>query len=173
MFDIDSSLIIDAMNFYKAIGYTPFKVPLIVDNESSGKTKPDGREDLRHLHGVYVASAEQSFIDLIIKGNIKKGKYCAITPCYRDEPVLDQTHLNIFLKIELVSIGIRHDIIYDAFSFMSKFSECKIINTEVGQDIEVNNIEVGSYGKHVINGIPICYGTGLAEPRFSYAVSKK
>jgi len=173
MFDIDSSLIIDAMNFYKSIGYTPFKVPLIVDHESSWQTKPNDRKDLHHISGVYVASAEQSFIDLIIKGKIQKGRYCAITPCYRDEPVLDETHLNIFLKIELVSIGIRHDVIDDAFSFMSKFSECEIINTDIGQDIEVNKIEVGSYGKRVINGVDLYYGTGLAEPRFSYAVNKR
>jgi hypothetical protein len=44
-----------------------------------------------------------------------------------------------------------------------------IVQTEIGHDIELNSIEIGSYGWRQHRDIIWAYGTGLAEPRFSIA----
>jgi hypothetical protein len=44
-----------------------------------------------------------------------------------------------------------------------------IVKTEIGHDIELNGIEIGSYGWRQNQDIIWAYGTGLAEPRFSIA----
>lgn len=170
-YNVDTKVVMEALVYYQGLGYELISVPMIVDRGSSDQTKPKGRKDLEHLTGVYVGSAEQSFIDMILKGNLKDGKYCAITPCYRDETVLDEKHLNIFLKIELIVVGscIPEVLLGDAKNLFSQYlNGVGEVVTEVGRDIEVDGVELGSYGCRSIEGNLISYGTGLAEPRFSY-----
>lgn len=170
-YNVDTKVVMEALSYYESLGYELISVPMIVNKRSSDSTKPADRKDLQHLSGVYVASAEQSFIDMILKGDLKAGRYCAITPCYRDEPAIDETHLNIFLKIELIAVGscIQEVLLGDAKRFFSRYlTGVEEVVTEDGSDLEVDGVELGSYGYRVIEGNVISYGTGLAEPRFSY-----
>jgi len=124
------------------------------------------------------------------------GSYCAITPCFRNEPKLDDQHQPYFLKCELISwvptdgklieqVIQMHHMIGAARQFFEDEGlevEC-VPNPEGMHDpIGVNgqafdvvsfrtNVEVGSYGirEHASVGRWI-YGTGIAEPRFSYAL---
>jgi hypothetical protein len=174
---IDMGLMLKAINFYTEVGYELLAVPMVVDKECSDKTKPSGVYNIHHNDtGVYVASAEQSFLQLHKEGKLKNNhKYMAVTPCIRPDE-LDTTHLHVFLKLELIHTG-KYDeylsIIKDAFNFFStETNNLQVIDTEIGTDIYLNNIEIGSYGtREFLDGTPYEYGTGLALPRFSYAKS--
>ena len=48
-------------------------------------------------------------------------------------------------------------------------SNFEIVKTEEGLDIELNGIEIGSYGYRSYKDFHWIYGTALAEPRFSLA----
>jgi len=171
---VDSLKILNAMQWYQLLGYEPVSVPMLVDEMVSDFTKPESREDLKHNGLCYVASAEQSFFQRIINNDIGDGRYQAITPCYRDEPVLDEYHFRIFLKIELFVIGSYEykSVKKDAEGFFRQFTEkLTTVKTESGLDLEINGFEVGSYGTRVFKGKNICYGTGIAEPRLTYALT--
>lgn len=173
--NIDTNIILKALAYYQSIGYELVSVPYLVEPKYSKATSPDGRVDLEHNGKVYVASAEQGFLQMLDKGLIPKHpkKYCAITPCYRDEDILNDTHYNIFLKIELFGLydNFYQSMMCEAMSFMHKNGVAtKTERVDVNQIdlISVNSgVELGSYGRRLWEGISYDYGTGLAEPRFS------
>lgn len=178
---IDTDLVFKALQFYQT-NFNLIKVPMCVGFESILHTLPKGRIPLLRDNSddpqectYYVGSAEQSFIEMYSQGKIGKGYYAAITPCQRNEQE-DETHFTIFLKLELIIIG--HHCLPEMLSHVKMFLESEDIdwkvvpsdNKETEVDIEVNNIEVGSYGINVMpDGTPYTYGTGIAEPRLSYA----
>lgn len=173
-YNINTRLVMEALTHYSRLGYQPVEVPLLIDPDVSQFTSPSGKKDLAHNNGqVYVASAEQSFYQLMKDGELGAGKYMALTPCYRDEDTLDQTHLNIFLKLELFVVGDSDyiEVLTDAYSFFSQCCESSIVQTEFGHDIESGGVELGSYGTRVYKGVSVCYGTGIAEPRLSYVIN--
>jgi hypothetical protein len=149
-----------------------------------------------------LGSAEQAFIYLALNNEIKENiNYVAFSPCFRTEPLIDTNHLYYFLKVELFSYikidcisKLAHDqhlveqshqkmlmIHQHAFNFFNTLVANKTHNTlesvvmnDKSIDIELNQVEVGSYGNRIIctekefnNNIIVSYGTGLAEPRFS------
>lgn len=139
-----------------------------------------------------VGSAEQGFLSLAIKGFITPGKYQAITPCFRDES-FDSTHTKYFMKNELfilldnnltlsagdVQAKVRH-VLSDAMSFFE--SEVSIPVTSVvtnfsdtsySVDLEINGIEVGSYGVRSAGHLTWIYGSGCAEPRMTIAMNTR
>lgn len=72
--------------------------------------------------------------------------------------------------IEDESIGEPYDqVMLDAKYALSCFTgkRINIQKTEIGADLTINGIEIGSYGVRTYNHITWVYGTGLAEPRFS------
>lgn len=168
---IDADLLMKAMSFYQALGYKPIPAPMLVDKDIVELTLPKGNEAREHLGKYYVGSAEQSFYQLIKDGMKPDGSYMMITPCERDE-VEDELHLGIFLKVELVStVKTRYEILKDASDFLS---DNRIGNSWVeteggGFDLEVNGIEVGSYGANKYLGHNIKFGTGIALPRLTKA----
>ncbi len=52
---------------------------------------------------------------------------------------------------------------------MERFTEVEIVATDEGWDLEVNGIEVGSYGFRQSGGRRWACATGLALPRFDVA----
>lgn len=178
--NISTLLIQDGLNYYSRIGYQMVNVPIVIDKDISARTKPEFVQDLHHNEKVYIGSAEQGLLQLNKNGFLNKnGNYMAITPCFRNETVLDESHFLIFLKIELMIITDTPEIelknmINDALSFF-KFYKKDIECIKLGKnefDIIVNNTEIGSYGIRNLNkDKKYVYGTGLAEPRFSYALS--
>lgn len=177
---IATTLILEAIDYYSKLGYKLIDVPQCVDFEVSQHTKPEGVPELFHRDmKVYVASAEQSFIQLHKDNLISEGKYMALTPCYRHEPFLDNTHYSIFLKLELIDINSTDSfsVACDSLGFFKPKvdKETYILSTEEGIktcDIICDNTEIGSYGvRYMMNGTPYVYGTGIAEPRFSSLVN--
>ncbi|UGO50276.1 hypothetical protein RGZ1_259 [Morganella phage vB_MmoM_Rgz1] len=175
---INTNLIISALEYYKD-NFKPISVPTYISEKHNRKTAGTCKL-LKHGDLTYVGSAEQSFIQMYEEGLLKDGAYCAITPCHRDE-VLDETHLELFLKLELIVIGKNetNDVLGEALRFFSQECGNSFIEIEPSgnrndeMDIIINGIEVGSYGSDIMSdGKIYTYGTGLAEPRFSYAITK-
>ena len=172
---IDYNRIHNSIQFYESKGFKRIESPWTVTKAVSAITKPEGKGDWEIVgkDKVLVASGEQSFLYLYLKGFLPKGKYQTVTPCYREE-VFDQTHTKYFIKNELI---ITDDV--SKTSLMSVINVCKqfyekelgkpvqIVETEQGYDLECNGIEIGSYGIRSCEYLEWIYATGLAEPRMS------
>jgi hypothetical protein len=124
-----------------------------------------------------VGSAEQSFIELLLRGE-KITKACAITPCFRMEPKYDEQHHAYFMKLELINSDATsknlRNMIGDAVDFFSRYLEVIVIST--GPDMfdivdKKREIELGSYGFREVNGQRFIYGTGVALPRLSFTMN--
>lgn len=127
-----------------------------------------------------VASGEQGFLYLALKGFLPPGRYQAVTPCFRDEP-FDLTHTKYFMKNELIITDFSSasvdltllEVVAAARSFFVAETSCKVTTVqerEHGVDLLINGHEVGSYGIRETPFLKWVYGTGLAEPRFTMAV---
>lgn len=176
---ISMNIFMEAIQYYTGLGYKLIDVPQCVDFDVSQHTKPEGVPELFHRGmKVYVASAEQSFIQLYKEGKLKIGKYLAVTPCYRQESLLDNTHYSMFLKMELIVIGEKKSyvVMKDAMNFFKKYVKVKYILTDEAEDSfdiihDATDTELGSYGvRKMLNGVPYTYGTGIADPRLSYCI---
>lgn len=173
-----------ALASYKALGYTYIDVPWIVDNDSIDSTKPSDRKSISIAENAHlVGSAEQSFYHMIKNELLQHGKYVAATPCFRDENVIDELHKNYFFKVELINYTPDVPSSTDVFTITEHalfvFNKLKRKvrfereHTHEGFDINVNGVEIGSYGVRQINGHNWVYGTGIAEPRFSLVTNGK
>ncbi len=179
MSNISASLLYSAMTFFKNSGYHFITVPMLIDEDVIRLTLPPDRLPKFHNNKCYVGSAEQSIYQLIKEGKDLPPKVLAITPCQRDENVLDELHQEIFLKIELActdnTITYR-DIANDVMNFYSQFTDkAKIVDFvdfDNSCDIEIGGIEVGSYGQREYKGRTIHFGTGVALPRLAQSLNK-
>ena len=189
--------VLEAVEYYRKLNYTFVDVPWTVSAEALCITKPpsiplygcpsytSGGENQQ-----IVASAEQSFLEQQLEyqrkwsGAHDYGKYVALTPCFRNEPVIDNLHQPYFLKSELINwknLTERslHSMIADAYGFFTQFLTVDVVENrepgagELAFDIvsRRGRIELGSYGirQHEKVGKWV-YGTGCAEPRLSYAL---
>lgn len=174
---INYSFISDAVAFYEALGYEYVAVPWVVDREPYKATQPplDARggafRDYETIGGYLVASGEQSFLHMMHNNIDFPNKAVCVTPCFRDENH-KETHYPYFMKVELCNQTVSqmnvNAMVNEARSFFEKYIDCKVVATEAGFDIEsLAGIELGSYG---IRGNALVYGTGVAEPRLTYAL---
>jgi seryl-tRNA synthetase len=177
---IDYNRLSRSLEYYEKIGYKRVESPWTVTKSISDITKPEGATDWTILekNKVLVASGEQSFLYMYLKGFLPKGKFQTITPCFRDEP-FDELHTKYFMKNELIitdniSEENLNKIINDAKTFLENELNNKIdiIQTNIGYDLEINDMEVGSYGIRSSGYLDWIYGTGLAEPRATYIKNK-
>ncbi len=172
--------IASAVDYYT--GYCDYEymdVPWFVGRFAYDATKPEGARDIAvttwgdqwNKHYL-VASGEQSFLSLMVNGREIKDAVC-VTPCFRDEPIYDATHLREFMKVELISTTRTvNEVLNSAFHFFAQYTEeSKLVveKTDIGYDIMLNGHEIGSYGERVLGNLRWVYGTGIAEPRFTYA----
>lgn len=183
--NIDLDLIRKAIDWYGA-DCRLAKVPYLVDPDIMDFTCPPGVIDQRlpHVDGRhYVASAEQSFLQLEKEGKIVIGDppMLALTPCYRDELVLDDVHLNIFLKLEIFDYAPQGFVNYALFwakkmvwFFKEEGLHTHILKTDIGYDVMTEGgLELGSFGyRQSPRGVTYVYGTALAEPRASIAIAE-
>jgi hypothetical protein len=175
---IDYARLGRSVEHYEKVGYTHVEVPWTVTQAVSNITKPPGAGEylINSKNKVLVASGEQGFLYLALKGFLPPGKFQAITPCFRDEP-FDVSHTKYFMKNELIitddpSIEMVKKIIGDALEYFHTehpTGVLRVVETAVGCDIELNGIELGSYGLRKTSFLTWVYGTGLAEPRFTMA----
>jgi len=172
-----------ALEFYENCGYTYSSVPWLVDRHTSILTCPDtGRLMGVPYHGDLVGSAEQGFLELNLSQS--PGSYVALTPCFRDEGrEFGPTHRYTFMKVELfrndeVDADSLMDVMTSAIQCMQMFldpeDEANLVTvaTPEGFDINLNGLEVGSYGIRTVPWGKYIYGTGLAEPRFELAMNR-
>lgn len=166
-----------AVEFYQSRGYVYMDTPWLVEQMEYWATKPAGVADLympawdKYL----VASAEQGFLSLLRSGACIENAV-SVSPCFRDEPQSDpRTHSPWFMKVELISTTKAVDeVLHDAKDFMREYATVDIVPTSAGDcDLEIGGIEVGSYGRRRYREFEWVYGTGLAEPRFSYACERQ
>ena len=185
-YPMNVQLIRDAIQWW-SLWFEAKKVPALVDPDVMDHTCPPGVHDCR-MYGKYpdtvVASAEQSFLQLEKEGKLKPGRWMALTPCYRDEAILDEIHLPVFLKLELMKLSddsnfyTRTDALWIAGKMQKFLKEfyalpTEVIETEEGFDVMYEDLELGSYGvRKTLKGKSYVYGTGLAEPRTSIALER-
>lgn len=176
---IDFLILNDSINFYEKEGFKRIESPWLVTKSISEITKPSDRIDYvvsyNNKEKVLVASGEQSFLYLFIKGHLPSGKYQSSTPCYRQEP-FDITHTKYFIKNELIDTeNVTEDnlkrIVNTSHKFMKSYiKDCEIFKTDEGYDIMYKDIELGSYGIRSCSYLKWIYATGIAEPRFSNTI---
>lgn len=187
---IDFRLLAKTQEYYDLRGFCPTQVPWIVDVPISMITTPKksaafsaGSKPPQHL----VGSAEQGFLQLALANKLAPAtRFQATTPCFRRD-VVDASHSRYFMKLELfIYFNSPIDVIYSVdaeYEYMSRHAMGyfeKLTNLNIPKwnrlgdemcDIEINDIEVGSYGIRSYKNITWVYGTGIALPRFNYAVS--
>lgn len=172
---IDYSKIARAVEFYKDRGFQYIEVPWTVDKEVIDITKPKNFRYFDTFLGSLVASGEQSFLQM---RNELPVKCMCVTPCFRDEPEVDEIHRNYFMKVELIHTNPSDldkaywDMLTLAREFFEIYEFTDVVKTTEGKDIYINGLEVGSYGIRSFNNFHWVYGTGCAEPRLSQAIMK-
>lgn len=179
---IDYDIIANSIKHYSAQGFTRIEVPWTVTKGVADITRPIDAPEFRLVHEnnkVLVASAEQSFLYQYAKGFLPKGKFQAITPCFRKES-FDSLHTKYFIKNELINtISTTNEdllnMIYTAVEFFNNTlgKEVTVLPTsQLSYDIMYHDIELGSYGIRSCDFLTWIYGTGVAEPRLSAAMEK-
>lgn len=100
---IDYGRLDRSLNFYEKFGFKRIESPWTVTKAISEITKPKDKIDweINGKDKVLVASGEQSFLYLYLKGFLPKGRYQTITPCFRED-IFDETHTKYFIKNELI-----------------------------------------------------------------------
>jgi hypothetical protein len=167
----------EAIEHYGKIGYEYIEAPWLVSKEAIDITRPPTVKPFETFMGQLVASGEQSFLEM--RNDLcPSRKYQCATPCFRDDKP-DKFHLTYFFKVELIIVLWKTDepdkylnmIIMDAYNFHRRYfgygTYPVVVDTDIGKDINICGVEVGSYGFREHNGFRWIYGTGLAEPRLS------
>ncbi len=176
MVTVDWRLIGMAMGFYEGHGFKRVDMPWQVGRETAMVTCPDASRMFAFEDKVLVGSAEQAFMEAQFLSALEPGRYVTCTPCFRNEPIVDEFHQKQFMKVELYSNEKDQDSLYVDFAHLARhflyhhgYTEAQLVETAEGFDLEVGGIEVGSYSSRVHKGHAWTCGTGLAEPRFSTA----
>lgn len=187
---IDWSRIGRAVEFYVRQGFTYVETPWRVFADVVTATKPPEATPFRcrlsaSRPDILVGSAEQGLLSVASTLN-PDGHYVSVSPCFRDNEV-DDIHFSDFMKVELMVFEpaaapswTSHHLLDAAQRLMYELGlVTTVADTDIGVDLvsEADGIEVGSYGwrRAVISGVERtwAYGTGLAEPRFSQALSRQ
>ena len=180
MSTISTKILYEALQYYSESGYEMIDVPLVVDYNVIKHTCPDTIPFLHHQNlKFYNGSAEQSFIQLHKDGKLPNGKYMAVTPCYRHERFVCDTHYLMFMKLELIVVGgitfancddVIDQVCDDARGFYLEQGH-GVNRWYNSNEIDLVNhygIELGSYGyREMLDGTGYVYGTGCAFPRVS------
>lgn len=181
--NIDYVRLVSAINFYSSKGFKYIDLDWTIPSEISEITKPVECKDTFIGDKVLVGSAEQTFMTMLMSGKLEQGRYCGITPCFRDDNV-DELHNRYFMKVELidtkdVTITSLWDIINSCEEFFKSYMdvavvkvknvyEHKVIDTYTYDIVDLKHgIELGSYGIRQYKDYKWIFATGLAEPRFS------
>lgn len=177
---INYGILDSSIKFYEDFGFKRIESPWLVSEDISNITKPDPNivdYKVEYNGKVLVASGEQSFLYMFVKGFLPKGRYQTITPCFRKESF---TALNskYFIKNELIdTINVSYESLDDTvnmcLSFFQKYIpevtvvEQKDDRSEKAYDIVYGPYEIGSYGIRSYMQLEWTYATGVAEPRLS------
>tara|TARA_B100000745_G_scaffold192726_1_gene126767 strand:+ start:31898 stop:32470 length:573 start_codon:yes stop_codon:yes gene_type:complete len=181
---IDYARISRAIDWYVSAGYTYIEVPWYTSREIATALMPPDKVRNRPYQlpddMELVGSGEVALVGMLSRGALTPETfYVTCTPCFRWEPDCSVTHLPQFLKVELFHSGpwdASSRILEEAERFLSDESIglSGTVKTSEGHDINIHGIEVGSYGYRYrgYQSLSWSYGTGLAEPRTSYALQQ-
>ena len=190
--NINWSRIARAVERYTSLGFKYIETPWHVDKDAAMITCPSEsflvntdrvwqKPNLRQAPQSLVGSAEQGFLQLAQNGQLNGVNYISAGPCFREEPVYDELHHPQFFKVEMFVLckddseaqWVSKELLYKAKIFMQEEAgtSVSIVDEGHGWDLELNGIELGSYGYRCADGVGWwAYGTGVAEPRFSQAL---
>lgn len=78
---INYKILDESINFYEKSGFSRVESPWTVTQQISQITKPQDKIDfeIKHNGKVLVASGEQSFLYLYLKGFLPKGRFQTVT----------------------------------------------------------------------------------------------
>lgn len=192
--NVNWSLLGQAVEHYSGIGYQQVETPWAIPATYMDSTKPHYNKTFEMNQGHFenqphelVGSAEQGFVYMKARMMLPSdgARFMSVSPCFRVEN-FDSLHLPWFMKLELfedttdpVRLELMLiDCIHVFKSLLGRFGEKenKIEVVKIGEtyDIELNGIEIGSYGfrRHFDRKEDYLYGTGLALPRFTQARRK-
>jgi len=182
---IDYIKIAESVKFYESIGFEYIDVPWAVDLNWINVTIPEHRKAFKLDDKYLIGSGEQALIELVASG--LSGRYCCVTPCFRDEQIIDNLHKKFFMKTELIdtdaSVENLHSIMNDCKEFFNRYvNNVSIIPVEPNSfgkleeqatydivcNLGVDIIELGSYGIRTHSDVGSwIFATGCAEPRLS------
>lgn len=179
---MDWQILAQACEYYKNHGFINMETPWLIPNEYSNYTKPHTDKSFIFSNGMFeksehelVGSAEQGFIYLYLNNYLEEKNYYSVSPCFRVDDY-DNLHYPWFMKLELFkpikkenSVALD-DIIICAFDFFKQHAKGNLIISQMEKDmfdINLNGIEIGSYGIREVENRYYVYGTGLALPRFT------
>lgn len=166
---IDWHILSSAIGFYSQRGYRYVDTPWIVPDKIARATW-DG-EGLACQVGTLVGSAEQGFLTMDVQPG---AKLVSCSPCFRNEPVLDNLHRQYFMKVELYAEGSHvEEMVNQASRFMSQWVTVEPVMTPEGYDLMAGDIELGSYGERWLGDRHWTYGTGVALPRLTIAAARE
>lgn len=174
---IDYRKLGQALDHYETRGYDYMEVPWVVSPEAVDVTLPPDHTATKVQYGDLVGSAEQSFIELMMRGQAIT-RACAITPCFRLEDSYDELRHGYFMKLELIDTDATKKklgaMIVDAYDFFASYLDVDIEQT--GPDAydivsRKHGIEMGSYGFRDYKDTKFIYGTGVALPRLDTCLS--
>lgn len=175
--NIDYRKVAAALDYYWRLGYEYIDVPWLVSSKSMAITSPPDAKLFETFAGCCVASGEQSLLEM--RGQLIPGKrYVCATPCYRDDPP-DKLHRQTFFKVELMTAQPENaeyelvETLEAAAGFFRQYGRPVRKSAPGGIDLEINGVEVGSYGIRSYKDFRWVYGTGCAEPRLSQALQEK
>lgn len=181
-----------AVKFYRSNGFCYVETPWVVPKITAQVTFPDDSLP----DPVHVGSAEQGFLDLMFQSSapdplpsgytrLHPGQpYVSAGPCFRPQDAILEDHNPWFFKVELFIFGdpqiagLLEPLIHKAEAyFESELSirhheQSRRVPTLEGVDLYLGDLEIGSYGVRTHDGRTWVYGTGLAEPRFSLAMTR-
>jgi hypothetical protein len=189
--NIDWWLLGQAVEHFGALGYQQVETPWAIPKLYMDGTKPHNdttfelhQGQFTNQHHELVGSAEQGFVYMKARKMlpVQGTRFMSVSPCFRVEQ-FDSLHLPWFMKLELFDS--RTDpiclelMLIDALNIFKTLvgrqgeqqNEFEIVNIGDTFDINMNGIEIGSYGirRHVDPAEDYIYGTGLALPRFTQA----
>jgi len=174
---INYKILDESIQFYDRYGFQHIESPWTTSEYAIDITAPKDavKFQFKHNDKCLVASGEQSFLYLYLKGFLPPGRYQTITPCFRFEQ-FDLLHTKYFMKNELmvtdkVDATELDKVITAARKFYSSYlNDVYVQETEAGFDLVCEGIELGSYGIRSCEFLDWIYGTACAEPRLSTVI---
>lgn len=171
---INYGFINDSISYYASNGFDRIESPWLVHDYVDSITRPIDTDPYKlvDIKKCLVASGEQSFLQLYLKGFLPRGKFQTTTPCFRRES-FDFLHTNFFIKNELIITDKTSDedlleVTKLCLGFFKRYlPSSKIVETDAGYDIICYDTELGSYGIRECEFLRWIYATGCAEPRLS------
>lgn len=187
----DIALLGKALNYYEDLGYTRVDLPWAVPAKWMQLTTPNLNKAVVGTDYL-VASAEQAFLYCDDMGLLPAGRYVGMTPCFRPGDT-GTNKQETFYKVELYRTdAVDRYAVDEMLLQVSEFARQELrgteflievvetpdedgyyhttrLHTDKSCDINLNGIEIGSYGLRQNEERYWAYGTGLAEPRFSMA----